>query len=144
MNAFNILFIFLVLNTCGEKPTANHDAVHIGKWSGMDGWKNKGDVVLDNAGFAYLTIKGETLGGANYVVNGEPVELKYVINNSKKPNWIDFILYRKKDQRELGRLKGIIEFSDTKNARMLLNFNEDRFNNFENTDSNYIITLTKK
>ncbi len=144
MKILKFFLVLLILNACAGSKFTKNNTSYIGEWNGIDNWNNKGDIKLNSNGYASLSINGENLGGDNFIVEGIPSELKYVIDYNKKPVWIDFILYEKGNNIEQGRLRGIVEFIDDKKIRLLLNSNEERYLNFDKSLDKHIITLTKK
>lgn len=101
-----ILFIIPFLSMTVE----NDKAKFIGKWIGKDK-KEIGYLNFDSEGYAYFEIKGEILGGKDYVDNGEKGSMTYEINTETKPIQVDLILtmFESKEQRKLLCISNFID-----------------------------------
>lgn len=113
----------------------NDDSVHqsksieellIGKWygGGVDKDDNdKGYMVFDEEGGAVLIIDGETIGGAGFEIRGTDIQLNYEVDEDNNPAHLDFILST--SGTEVGRMKGIINFSDDDSFKVNISFEPD-------------------
>lgn len=137
-----VTFLFLVLtcsNLMGQKTT---DLV--GRWIGADIDNNKSEMFFTEDGFVSFTINKQTFGGKNFTIKGQKADLKYEMDSSKNPIWLDFIGYLSGEIIEKGRLKGIIRFIDEDNADILLNFENVRFDNFTEENNKSTIRVIRK
>ena len=64
--------------------------------------------------------------------------MKYEDDLTKNPIWIDLIAIEKETKIEKGRIKGILKYINDNNLEILLNFNGDRYDNFEKENEVYI------
>jgi len=69
-------------------------------------------LVFDSEGYAILNFNQETIGGKSYSMDGLECSLRYKLDLSKSPAWIDFVIISKEDNSEFDFMLGIIEFSD--------------------------------
>ena len=94
---------------------------HIGLWTGED----KGDVGFinfDTAGYAFFVVDEDTLGGRSFDMGGQLGYMKYTVDYSKTPHWIDFIMYTLDYDMEVGRILGIFEYDETGRMMLCLDF----------------------
>lgn len=94
---------------------------HVGKWKGKD----KGDIgflTLTKDGYATFEFNGQTMGGKSYNHQGTNAAMKYTVNNGTSPKGIDFIIIDNKADKELGRLKGIINMKSRNEMQMAMTF----------------------
>ena len=97
------------------------DPSFVGKWKGQD----KGDIgflTLDPDGYALFEFEGQTMGGKSYNHQGRKVAMTYIVDTSRNPHPIDFIITDKEQDREIGRLKGIISMKSNNEMQMALTF----------------------
>ncbi len=93
----------------------------IGLWKGVDQGE-VGYVNFDSTGYAYFIIENDTLGGETYTMNGHEAYMKYEVNYTKSLMTLDFILYLKSDNLEIGRLPGIFKFDEKDRLILCVNF----------------------
>lgn len=110
------------------------DTRHLGKWEGDDE-TGVGYLILDDEDYATIKADGQVLGGKSSVVGGTEVYMLYKIDYSTTPFQIDFIIHQLKDDLELRRLMGIMEFVDDNNLKMALGFTGGRPENFEGDET---------
>lgn len=96
---------------------------YIGKWKGQD----KGDIgflTLTDDGYALFEFNGQIMGGKSYNHQGIDAYMRYTVNTGISPAGIDFIIYTKKDNKELARMKGIIEMDSSDELHLALTFGD--------------------
>ena len=125
------------------KINSQNNQILIGKWYRTDYWKNKSNLIFTEDKNVSLTIIGEIISGKNFLVNGIKAELKYEDDLTKNPIWIDLIAIEKETKIEKGRIKGILKYINDNNLEILLNFNGDRYDNFEKENEVYILIMKK-
>lgn len=115
------------------------DTLFIGLWKGIDK-SEVGYLSLEKEGFAYFVIGNDTLGGSDFMQGGHRASMTYEIDYSTSPNSIDFVVYSKELNNEVGRLPGIFEFIDRRKVRLSLNFTDDkRPDNFNEGDDMIVL-----
>lgn len=101
-------------------------------------------LIFDSEGYAVLNFNQETIGGKSYSMDGLECSLRYKLDFSKSPTWIDFIIISKEDDSEFDFMLGIIEFSDdSTEMRMCLDLNKGnkRPENFIEMDTAKMIRI---
>ena len=117
------------------------DTTFIGLWKGVDE-SDVGYLSLENEGFAWFVIGQDTLGGEDFEQEGHRARMTYEIDYQVSPKSIDFVVFSKDLNLELGRLPGIFEFINTKQVRLSLNFTGNkRPEDFEKGDD--MVTLER-
>jgi hypothetical protein len=123
---------------------SNSNQKHIGEWTGSDKVKT-GSLILYKGNSAVFVIGNQVLGGDNFEINGVKSTLKYEIDYSKDPIWLDLVLYEEGQKQENVRLKGIIRFLTNTKMEYRLNFDSsaERFTKFDIEDNENTIVLDK-
>lgn len=100
-----LLFIFFV--SC-SKP----DNRFVGEWNATDSrGLNNIKLILDNENNVILQDGNEIIGGKNFVgKNGKKGQMKYVVDSSKNPMWMDLIFTNLETKRNDTLPKGIVRF----------------------------------
>ena len=134
-----ILILTIVIFGC-----SNSNQKHIGEWTGSDKGEI-GSLILNKGNSAVLVIGNQVLGGDNFEINGVKATLKYEIDYSKDPIWLDLVIYEEGLKQEKGKLKGIIRFLTNTKMEYRLNFDPsaDRFSKFDSEDKENTIVLDK-
>lgn len=106
---------------------------HIGKWKGKD----KGEIgflTLSSDGYATFEAEGKITGGKSYQVGEMIASMKYIVDNGTSPIAIDFIIIDNSNDKELGRLRGIIKMKSKNEMQMAMTFGggSGRPTDFEN------------
>ena len=100
---FGLITCVLFILGCSNTRTR-----HIGEWKSSS---ENMELILDKNNDAILIQNNQAVGGKDWIVHGGKGQLKYIIDYSKKPIWLDLIgTYKKKDQTYNLRLNGIIRF----------------------------------
>ena len=115
----------------------------IGKWEATDYLNNTSEFIFTEEKTALINIRGQRFGGTDFQINGKPVELKYRINDTKSPMWLDLIASEKESGTVLLKVKGIIEFISFNKAKILLNLDNKRITYFEEKYKEMMITIDR-
>lgn len=110
------------------------DTRHLGKWESDDG-TGVGYLILDEEDYATLKADGQVMGGKSSIMRGVEVYMLYEIDYQTTPVEIDFVVYQLKDDTEMARLKGILEFIDENNMKLALGFSGIRPENLEGDET---------
>jgi hypothetical protein len=143
MKKYKTILLLIFLSFYAIKTNSQNSQTLIGKWKGTDFWKNKTDLIFTEDKNVSLTVNGEVIGGENFVVNGIKAELKYEVDLTKNPIWIDLIAIEKETKIEKGRIKGILKYINENNLEILLDFNGSRYENFEKENEEQIMIMKK-
>lgn len=100
------LFLFLLV----QSIQAQSERV-LGTWQEIEE-EDTIRLMFDAEGYAILSINQEIIGGKSYSMDGLECSLRYKLDLSKSPAWIDFVILLKEDNTEFDFMLGIIEFSD--------------------------------
>lgn len=115
---------------------------HIGEWKGTDKGKTS-SLILDENNHATLISENSVLGGEEFEIEGIKATMKYEIDYSKKPIWLDLVFYEQGKPKEKGRMKGIVRFITNNKIEYRLAFSGDRYDNFDSDDKENTIVLDK-
>jgi len=143
MNFIKSILITIVLFSYVPAGIIQTDNKLVGEWNGTDYWNNKSDLIFTTEKNVSLTINGQKIGGKDFEVKGVKAELKYELDKSKNPIWIDLIAIETESKTEKGRILGVLKFIDDNNAEILLNFNGERFENFDKENEQSIIKMNR-
>lgn len=106
-------------------PTVNRANERIadliaGRWyGGVPGEESKDYMIFEkDQKYISMITNGETIGGKDYEVDGNILDLKYEIDNTQSPATIDFIFYYQGSP--MGRLKGLINMIDSDSFQILI------------------------
>jgi hypothetical protein len=135
-----LLSLFISLVGCSSNP---EDKI-VGEWSGQDHGKVF-KLILTKDNEAILINNNEVIGGKDFVINGVKAQMKYEINYSKDPIWLDLIAFKKDNEKEKATMKGIIKFLTDTKIQYRVNFiaNGTRFDNFDADDKTNTVVLDK-
>jgi hypothetical protein len=133
---FSIAFIILVMSC------SNSNNKHIGEWIATDNFSKLG-IILDKDNNAVLYFANEVIGGDNFKINGVKTEVKYEIDYTKNPIWLDIVIYDTGENRKERRIKGIVRFISDNKMQYRMNFNQyaNRDESFEidNGEESFIL-----
>ena len=140
--AFLSLIGLVLLNSC------NNSNKHIGEWI-IEDRGTKGYLILDANKNVTFSVDNYIVGGDNFEIDGNKTSIKYEIDYSKNPIWIDFIFYvTKNGTSETKNLswKGIMRFisDDKMEIRMDRKGNSERFTGFNPEDQQNTMVFIKK
>ena len=140
---FKISFLLVIsfLFTSGTKNQLEDKLV--GTWKATDYWHNESEFIVTEEKIVTLSINGQKFGGEDFQMNGKPVALKYLINNSKSPTWFDLVATDKVSGVVLMKTKGLIEFISYNKAKILVNLDNRRLTHFDEKYNKMIINLER-
>jgi len=117
-NSLKYLIIYILL-ICSINVYSQRSL--FGLWKGVDRGE-VGFLRLDDKGVAIFSFYDETLGGEDFMVNGVSAKLTYLVDSTKNPINLDFIVTNLDSNLELGRLLCIVEFIDDLKIKLRINF----------------------
>lgn len=127
---FSISFIFLA-STAGLAQSE-----HLGLWEGVDQTGKIGLVNFDSTGYAYFVLGQDTLGGESFIIEGYEAYMKYKVDYTAALKTMDFTIYLKENDMEVGKLPGIFKFDENDRLVLCVNFEgEDRPTRFKKDDT---------
>jgi hypothetical protein len=86
----------------------------IGEWTTQDKYSDKGTLIFKEDG-TFISINGDgKIDNMGFKTN----RIKYELNQSKNPNWLDFVFFNADTNEEIVRMRGIIEFLSDNTARI--------------------------
>lgn len=112
---------------------------HIGEWKGSE----KSSLILDRNNHAILVFGNMVFGGENFMIQGKKPVIKYEIDYSKNPIWLDIVLYEEGNPSELLRLRGIVRFLTDTKIEYRVDFDGGRFESFDPLDQLNTMVLDK-
>ena len=117
----------------------------VGEWAGTDKTEKTASFIFDKTHHLTMIMDGKVMSGVEHEENGKKVAIKYELDETKKPIWLDFVFYIDGVREDAKTAKGIIRFiSDTK-IEMRMDFDSHtRFDKFDPKDKDNTIILTKK
>ena len=84
----------------------------IGTWqSELDEDNTFGSFIFDKDGFITIESQGITMGGANGMAKGKPIQMIYKLDVSKKPMQLDILVRKPETKTEMIAMRAIVEFS---------------------------------
>lgn len=96
------------------------NTLHLGGWEGYDGEQvSQFHFLLDDRMF--VIYDKDTIGLKPYQRFGEKVVMYYTINYQTTPYEVDFIIEQVDGEKEVGRIKGIMDFVNDKRCKILMN-----------------------
>jgi hypothetical protein len=116
----------------------------IGEWIGTDNAWDRGGFIFEASHYAYIKVNKVLNGGENYNIKGVMCEMKYEVDSTKSPIWLDLVIYKKDTHKEIQRMKGILRFIS--NNKIEIRIGDDRFDHFrtkDEKDDGTAMTLTK-
>lgn len=105
-----LLTASILLFACNKQPSL------VGEWTSVDK-HGKEEMTIFKEDKSMVIIKNNKVKEFNF----EDKSLKYEVDNSKTPNWFDMIVYDKKNNEEIMRVKGIYEFLSENTFRLCIN-----------------------
>ena len=119
----------------------------VGNWNMTDYWGNKSDFILSEDNYASMSINGEFIDGKNFIIrggknNGQKGEMKYSINYEKTPIELDLIAL--KDNKEMGRILGVIKPITENEFLMIWSFDGKRNSDFSENNNEQIMVVKRK
>ncbi|WP_417265994.1 hypothetical protein [Brumimicrobium sp.] len=115
---FLISILFITCNTSIAQDSL------IGHWEGEDQGE-VGNIHFNKNGIALFIFNNDTLGGDSFTIGGHEAYLKYTVEYSEEIHALDFIIYLKDNDVEVGRIPCIIRFENEDNIFVCMNFNDE-------------------
>ncbi len=122
---------------------SNPNERHIGEWRGTDSKGNKGVLILGENQKFLFKMNNDSLKSDHVEPDGRKVMLRYDIDYTRVPIWLDFVFYDKATNKEERRLKGIVQFVTDNKMMLRVNFSGKRDSVFDPEDSDHTIMLEK-
>jgi hypothetical protein len=107
---------------------------HIGEWQMED--KNRlVSFIFKEDQTAVLVRGNQVYGGDGFFIEENLYQLKYEIDYTKNPVWLDFVVLNG-ESKEINRLRGILRFLTENKLEFRLNFDDPqvRYQNFDPND----------
>ena len=96
----------------------------VGKWQGFDG-QQSGIIELDSMGYIAFYMGGDSIGGPDCIVQGQPASMRYTIQQHDSIHFIDLEARNSLSGLVIDRSKGIFSIQGTDS--LLLNLNMDGY-----------------
>jgi len=144
----NIKILLLILILINYTSYSQNKTLNLfGNWEITDYLENKSDFTLSVDNYVSMSINEEFIDGKNFIIrggkyNGQKGELKYIINYEKTPIEIDLIAV--KENKEMGRILGVIKPINENEFLMILNFDGKRNSDFSENNYEQIMTVKRK
>lgn len=102
---------FLIFSTFCFSQKIDSNIV-IGTWqSELDEDNTFGSFIFDKDGFITIESQAITMGGANGMAKGKPIQMIYKLDVSKRPMQLDIFLRKPETKTEMIAMRAIVEFS---------------------------------
>lgn len=125
----SILTSVVLLAGCGEQSK------YVGEWKGVSKDGTATDLVLDPDKYALMKVNDQSIGGSNFIIKGKKAEMKYEIDETKEPDWIDLVVLEKGSSNEISRVKGIVKFLSADRIELRMAYNGERHTAFDSSDA---------
>jgi len=140
-----LLLILIVINSTSYSQ--NKKLNFVGNWNVTDSWGNKSDFILSEDNYASMSVNGEFIDGKNFIIHGgkndgQKGEMKYLINYEKIPIELDLIAM--KENKEMGRILGVIKPINENEFLMIWSFDGKRNADFSENNNEQIMTVKRK
>ena len=130
--------------TVKSVPVAKSIDKIIGEWNGRIEKEENVSLIFDTTQHVIFIQGNDVYGGANFSIKGEKGELKYEIDYSKNPIWLDLVFYQNNKIDEVKRVKGIVRFLTDNKIEFRANFTDaNRYSKFEVNNDDETIVLDK-
>ena len=142
---FTITFLALVFFEASYSQ--NKKLNPVGNWNMTDFWGNKSDFILSEDNYASMSVNGEFIDGKNFIIHGgkndgQKGEMKYLINYEKTPIELDLVAM--KENKEMGRILGVIKPINENEFLMIWSFDGKRNSDFSENNNEQIMTVKRK
>ena len=114
-------FLIVIL---GSFAPPGHNIV--GEWKGSDKTGKSASFILDKTNHLTMIMDGKVMSGEEHEVNGKKVEIKYEVDETKKPIWLDFVFYIDGVRDDTKTAKGIIRFVTDTKIEMRMDFDSNQ------------------
>lgn len=140
-----LLLFSIVLNS--SSYSQNKKLNIVGNWKMTDYSGTKSDFILSEDNYASISVNGEFIDGKNFIIHGgkndgQKGEMKYLINYEKNPIELDLIAMI--ENKEMGRILGVIKQINENEFLMIWSFNGERNSDFSENNKEQIITVKRK
>lgn len=140
-----LLLILIVVNSSSYSQIKKLNLV--GNWNMTDYWGNKSDFILSEDNYASMTVNGEFIDGKSFIIHGgkndgQKGEMKYIINYEKTPIELDLVAM--KENKEMGRILGVIKLINENEFLMIWSFDGKRNSDFSENNKEQIMTAKRK
>jgi hypothetical protein len=140
-----LLLILIVINSVSYSQNKKLNLV--GNWSMTDYWGNKSDFILSEDNYASMSVNGEFIDGKNFIIHGgkndgQKGEMKYLINHEITPIELDLVVM--KENKEMGRILGVIKPLNENEFLMIWSFDGKRNSDFFDNNNEQIIKVKRK
>jgi hypothetical protein len=140
-----LLLILIVVNSVSYSQNKKLNLV--GNWSMTDYWGNKSDFILSEDNYASMSVNGEFIDGKNFIIHGgkndgQKGEMKYLINHEITPIELDLVVM--KENKEMGRILGVIKPLNENEFLMIWSFDGKRNSDFFDNNNEQIMKVKRK
>jgi hypothetical protein len=117
----------------------------IGEWAGTDKTGKSAVFIFDKTLNVVMIMNGEKMDGHEHERDGHKVEIRYELNETQKPMWLDFTFYKDGVKNEKNTAKGIFRYLSDNKIELRMNFDSDtRYEKFDTEDKESTVILTRK
>lgn len=141
------ILVLISVVVCNVSYSQNKKLNFVGNWNMTDYWGNKSVFILSEDDYVSMTLNGQFIDGKSFIIHGgkndgQKGEMKYIINYEKNPIEIDLIAV--KENKEMGRILGVIKPISENEFLMIWSFNGERNSDFSENNNEQIMTLKSK
>ena len=139
INSLLLIAVIFIFESCSHTNER-----HIGEWKGIAKDETV-SLILDKSNHAIFMADTQVIGGKGFEIKGVKTEVKYEIDYSKNPIWLDLVFYVQGKSQEKVRFKGIIQFiTDNKIVyRVNLDPASKRYDTFDPEDKENTFVFDK-
>jgi hypothetical protein len=116
-----------------------------GEWTGTDKSGKSASFIFEKTHHLVMIMSGERMDGHKHDVNGHEVEIKYEVDETKSPMWLDFAFYKDGEKLKDKTIKGIFRYLSDNKIELRMDFDTGkRFERFDADDKDNTIVMTRK
>lgn len=134
---FAVTMQFILLASCSSRQK------HIGEWKGTDEEGTTMNIIFQSNSNCLLISGNKVSGGKQFLIGNKKEECKYEIDYSKDPIWLDVIIKQVGEIAEDEHYRGIARFITNDKLEWRVNWDGDRFKEFDPNDRKHTILLSK-
>jgi hypothetical protein len=117
---------------------------HVGEWKGVDSQGKQTSLILNGDNSAILINGNEVLGGVDFKLEDKKINVRYEVDYERDPIWLDLVFYGGEEDKEMGRLFGIVRFlTETKIEYRISDVGNPRYYEFDSSDKDRTLVLDK-